>query len=63
MDIGRDAAAPMRKPRQARLFDPDKVSDKQIAIARIILDKGETRYTGEGSLMTRWATAVLERAK
>ena len=55
--------ASSRKPRQANLFDPDKVSDKQIAIARIILDKGETRYTGEGSLMTRWATAVLERAK
>ena len=55
--------ASSRKPRQARLFDPDKVSDRQISIARIIIEMGETSYTGEGSLMTRWATAVLERSK
>lgn len=56
--------ATTKKPRQASLFEePKGAKTSKLTprdLARIILDKGETRYTGAGSLMTRWAMAVLK---
>jgi hypothetical protein len=55
--------ASSKRPRQLTLFDPAKKTGTDIEAARIILAMGETRYTGAGSLMTRWAGVVLRRAR
>ncbi len=55
--------ATSKKPLQSNLFEEPKptkpVELTPRDVARIILDKGESQYTGEGSLMTTWARAVL----
>ena len=51
----------MKRPRQLALFDPKARKDTPaVEAARIILAEAE-RYGGAGSLMVRWAEAVLAR--
>ena len=52
----------MKKPRQISMFPAKSTTAlTQQDIARIILAKGESRYTGDGSLMTRWAEMVVAK--